>query len=72
MHGLPSPLGPPPALPLSPAPPPPFQVAYDALISTMPLDLTLGWLGKSEWAEGLTHSSSHIIGIGGWVGGGGG
>ncbi|KAL4858913.1 hypothetical protein ACK3TF_001285 [Chlorella vulgaris] len=40
------------------------QIAYDALISTIPLDTTLRWLGKSEWADGLTHSSSHIVGIG--------
>ena len=40
------------------------QVAYDALISTIPLDITLRWLGKDEWADGLEHSSSHIIGIG--------
>lgn len=40
------------------------QVAYDALISTLPLDMTLRWLGKPELADGLTHSSSHIIGIG--------
>ena len=40
------------------------QVAYDALISTIPLDITLRWLGKHEWADGLQHSSSHIIGIG--------
>ncbi|KAG2502052.1 hypothetical protein HYH03_000546 [Edaphochlamys debaryana] len=37
---------------------------YDALVSTMPLDLTLTWLGKDEWAKGLQHSSSHIIGFG--------
>ena len=41
-----------------------MQVAYDALISTVPLDTTLRWLGKPEWANGLQHSSSHIIGIG--------
>ena len=39
-------------------------IQYDALISTMPLDITLTWLGKKQWAEGLTHSSSHIIGLG--------
>ncbi len=37
---------------------------YDSLLSTMPLDLTLTWLGKEEWAKGLQHSSSHIIGVG--------
>jgi len=40
------------------------MLQYDNLISTMPLDLTLQWLGKSDWAEELTHSSSHIIGLG--------
>lgn len=40
------------------------QIAYDALISTVPLDITLRWLGKPELADGLQHSSSHIIGIG--------
>ncbi|KXZ52902.1 hypothetical protein GPECTOR_8g281 [Gonium pectorale] len=37
---------------------------YDALLSTIPLDITLTWLGKEEWAKGLQHSSSHIIGFG--------
>ena len=40
------------------------QVQYNSLISTMPLDITLRMLGKPEWADGLTHSSSHIIGVG--------
>ena len=31
------------------------KVVYESLISTMPLDLTLSWLGKQEWADGLTH-----------------
>ena len=39
-------------------------VAYDSLVSTMPLDILLRMLGKNEWADGLTHSSSHIIGVG--------
>ena len=39
-------------------------VAYQSLISTMPLDVLLRMLGKPEWADGLTHSSSHIIGVG--------
>jgi hypothetical protein len=39
-------------------------VAYDSLMTTMPLDITLRMLGKPEWADGLTHSSSHIIGVG--------
>lgn len=40
------------------------KIAYDALITTVPLDITLRWLGRPEWADGLTHSSSHIVGIG--------
>jgi hypothetical protein len=24
----------------------------------------LRWLGKPEWADGLQHSSSHIVGLG--------
>jgi hypothetical protein len=40
------------------------EVQYGKLMSTMPLDRTLRWLGKSEWADDLTYSSSHIIGIG--------
>jgi protoporphyrinogen oxidase len=39
-------------------------ICYDSLISSMPLDVTLTWLGKQEWAQGLQHSSTHIIGIG--------
>ena len=39
-------------------------IEYNSLLSTLPLDLTLRWLGKSEWADGLQHSSSHIIGVG--------
>ena len=39
-------------------------VAYESLVSTMPLDILLRMLGKPEWADGLTHSSSHIIGVG--------
>ena len=31
------------------------KIQYDALISTMPLDITLTWLGKKDWADGLTH-----------------
>lgn len=39
-------------------------VRYDALLSTIPLDKMLRWCGKTEWADGLQHSSSHIIGLG--------
>jgi protoporphyrinogen oxidase len=40
------------------------KVAYDALITTVPLDTTLTWLGKADLAAGLVHSSSHIVGLG--------
>jgi protoporphyrinogen oxidase len=40
------------------------RIQYDALISTLPLDTMCRWTGHSEWADRLTHSSSHIIGIG--------
>ena len=39
-------------------------IEYDHLISTIPLDVTLAWLGRGDLADGLTHSSSHIVGIG--------
>eukprot|EP00878_Enallax_costatus_P013277 GHUV01013880.1.p1 GENE.GHUV01013880.1~~GHUV01013880.1.p1 ORF type:complete len:477 (+),score=117.64 GHUV01013880.1:113-1432(+) len=39
-------------------------IQYDALISTIPLDTTLTWLGKQQWAQQLQHSSCHIIGVG--------
>jgi hypothetical protein len=39
-------------------------VQYNALIATMPLDRTLTQLGKQQWAQRLTHSSTHIIGVG--------
>ena len=31
------------------------QIHYDALITTTPLDITLSWLGKKDWAERLNH-----------------
>lgn len=34
------------------------------LISTIPLDIMLRWLGRDDWADQLTYSSSHIIGLG--------
>jgi len=40
------------------------RIQYDALLSTLPLDIMLKWTGKPELADRLTHSSSHIIGIG--------
>jgi len=40
------------------------SIGYNSLVSTLPLDITCRWLGKSEWADGLQHSSSHIVGLG--------
>ncbi|KAK9835546.1 hypothetical protein WJX74_002701 [Apatococcus lobatus] len=40
------------------------KIQYDALISTLPLDIMMTWLGQKKQADVLTHSSSHIIGIG--------
>ena len=40
------------------------KIAYDSLISTLPLDVMLNWVDKPLLAAGLTHSSSHIVGIG--------
>jgi protoporphyrinogen oxidase len=39
-------------------------IEYEALVTTVPLDVTLRWAGKAEWAAGLEHSSSHVVGIG--------
>ena len=30
------------------------KIQYDALITTMPLDITLQWCGQKKWADGLT------------------
>jgi len=35
-----------------------MKIQYEALVSTMPLDLTLHWLGQPEWAEELSHRSA--------------
>ncbi|KAL6769868.1 hypothetical protein ACKKBG_A32675 [Auxenochlorella protothecoides x Auxenochlorella symbiontica] len=40
------------------------KLAYDTLISTIPLDISLGWLGRDDLAKGLQYSSTHIVGIG--------
>jgi hypothetical protein len=34
------------------------------LLTTIPLDITLTWLGKKDVVDRLTYSSTHIIGIG--------
>jgi hypothetical protein len=39
-------------------------IRYGSLVSTIPLDISLRWLGKADLADRLTYSSSHIIGIG--------
>jgi len=40
------------------------KIHYDKLMSTLPLDQVLKWVGKDEWADRLTHSSTHVIGLG--------
>lgn len=40
------------------------RVQYGAMISTVPLDITLSMLGQQQWAKGLQYSSSHIVGVG--------
>jgi protoporphyrinogen oxidase len=40
------------------------KIQYNKLLSTIPLDITLNWLGRSDLANKLTYSSSHIIGLG--------
>lgn len=39
-------------------------IQYKALLSTMPLDDTLQFVGMSCLADNLTHGSSHIVGVG--------
>jgi len=40
------------------------KIKYDKLLSTIPLDTLLTKLGKTELADRLTYSSSHIVGLG--------
>jgi len=40
------------------------SIKYNKLLSTLPLDTLLTWLGKKDLADRLTYSSSHIIGLG--------
>lgn len=35
------------------------SIQYDALVSTMPLDITLRWLGQPDWADTLSHRWGH-------------
>jgi len=39
-------------------------ISYNKLLSTLPLDITLSWLGKPDLGKRLTKSASHIVGIG--------
>ena len=39
-------------------------IKYKKIITTIPLDITLTWLGREDLAKRLTYSSSHIIGLG--------
>ena len=41
-----------------------FPFSFVQLLSTIPLDITLTWLGREELAKKLVHSSSHIVGLG--------
>ena len=40
------------------------KIKYEKLLSTIPLDLTLGMVGQPEVAKRLNYSSSHIVGLG--------
>jgi protoporphyrinogen oxidase len=40
------------------------KIKYQRLLTTIPLDITLTWLGRQDLAKRLTYSSSHIIGLG--------
>lgn len=39
-------------------------IQYNKLLTTIPLDITLNWIGENELAEGLFYSTSNIIGLG--------
>lgn len=40
------------------------KIKYNKLLSTLPLDHLLHWVNKPELANKLTHSSTHVIGLG--------
>jgi protoporphyrinogen oxidase len=40
------------------------RIQYNKLLSTIPLDITLTMLGQSALANRLTHSSTHVVGLG--------
>ena len=40
------------------------KIKYDRLLSTLPLDITLSQVGKTELGQKLTYSSTNVIGIG--------
>jgi protoporphyrinogen oxidase len=39
-------------------------VKYSKLLSTLPLDISLDWLGRGDLARKLRYSSTHVIGLG--------
>lgn len=39
-------------------------ISYDKALSTIPLDVLLGMVGRPDMADGLRHSHSHIVGVG--------
>jgi len=39
-------------------------VRYENLVSTIPLDISLGWLGRPDLASRLRYSSTHVVGVG--------
>lgn len=40
------------------------KVAYETLLSTIPLDITLDWIDRPDLARGLQYSSTHVVGLG--------
>lgn len=40
------------------------KIKYNKLLTTIPLDMTLNWLDRSDLSKRLTYSSSHIVGLG--------
>mmetsp|Transcript_14277 Transcript_14277/g.14377 ORF Transcript_14277/g.14377 Transcript_14277/m.14377 type:complete len:495 (-) Transcript_14277:275-1759(-) len=40
------------------------KLRYNKLLSTIPLDITLNWLNRSDLSSRLTFSSTHVVGIG--------
>lgn len=44
------------------------KIRYEALLSTMPLDLTLQWLGQQKWAAELSHRCAPCAHVFCWTG----